>query len=271
VSEPVKRILTALIGAPVVLGLVYVGGWPLALLVAAAGAVGQYETYRLFRREGFKPLAFVGYPIGVLLVCIPLWPTAGIWALLGLLLMLGTVPFLRSDRPLHSFAATLAGIVYPPVLLSSVLYLRTGAGRALGVEDAFYLTSFVLVLIWGADVGAYYVGKTLGRRPLAPQISPNKTWEGVAGGTGAAMLMALGAGLTGAVVLSWVHLLGLVLICAVTSPIGDLLESRFKRSVEVKDAGSILPGHGGMMDRIDGLVYTVPLLVLYLRYVASLW
>ena len=269
--ESIQRILTALAGAPIVIGLVYLGSWPLTLLVGAAALFGQREIYRLLRQDGLRPAAPVGYLLGGLLVFVPIWPEAGRVAVVVALLALGLVPFRGDEHPLRSAAAALFGVLYPPVLLSSVLYLRIGAGLALGELNAFFLTTLTLVLVWVADIGAYYAGKAVGKHPLAPTISPNKTWEGFFGGIAATLVVASGASAVGFAVLSLTSVVGLALVCAVTSPIGDLLESRFKRSVHVKDAGKILPGHGGMMDRIDGLIYAVPIAVLYLRYVVGLW
>ena len=132
---------------------------------------------------------------------------------------------------------------------------------ALGIAA---LVIFVLLLAWAADIGAYFAGRTFGRLRLAPTVSPNKTWEGVIGGLAAGLLVALAAR-------AWFELpaLAFLSLCSaavLVSIVGDLLESMFKRQRGLKDSGSLLPGHGGVLDRIDSLTSSVPLLALGLGW-----
>ena len=193
-----------------------------------------------------------------------------------------------------SLAATLFGVVYPTALLAYLVAIRGGAaivgdgtssagaqsgaaavsqaaavGVALTDGDAFALTVSVLVLVWTTDSMAYFVGRAVGRRPLAPRISPKKTWEGTIGG--AAFAVAAGALLKLTILpfLTWPHAVALALICGVLGQLGDLAESKMKRAVGVKDSGTLLPGHGGMLDRFDSMIVVAPAVYLYLRYVAG--
>ncbi|HMB91293.1 MAG TPA: phosphatidate cytidylyltransferase, partial [Rhodothermales bacterium] len=118
---------------------------------------------------------------------------------------------------------------------------------------------------------AYYTGKSIGKTPLAPSISPKKTWEGAIGGGIGAVLAAVVLKLTLLGFLAWPHVIVMALICGVVSQVGDLMESRIKRSVGAKDSGTLLPGHGGMLDRFDAMILAVPLVFLYLRYGAGLF
>ncbi|MDX1546847.1 MAG: phosphatidate cytidylyltransferase, partial [Rhodothermales bacterium] len=144
-------------------------------------------------------------------------------------------------------------------------------GGALVDDAAFALTLTVFLLIWATDTFAYYVGKNLGRHKLAPLISPKKTWEGAVGGAVGALLVAVVLKLTLLAFLAWPHVVAMALICGIVSQIGDLAESRLKRSVGAKDSGTLLPGHGGLLDRFDALLLAVPLVYLYLAYVARLF
>jgi len=271
VSNNLRRIVTALVAAPVVLGLAYLGGWWFAGLVAGIGGLGQREFYRMARQGGAWPQRTWGFVLGALLVVTFLRPA--LWAVgaVALLLFVVAAPLLvPQERFLFSFAVTLAGAVYPTGLLGSLIWLREARSAAVGDDEAFWLVVFVLLVVWATDVAAYYVGKSLGQRPLAPSISPNKTWEGTLGGLGAALIVGLLLKLTVVDLLAWAHVAALIGIGGGVSQLGDLLESKLKRSVAVDDSSHLLPGHGGMLDRFDAMAVAAPLSVLYLHLVAGL-
>jgi phosphatidate cytidylyltransferase len=272
VSENFRRVVTALLAAPVVLVLAYLGGWAFAGLVAVIGLLGQRELYAMARQTGADPHPIGGFLLGALVVAIFLRP--GLWPLgaTALLLFVAAAPLLLPRAQfLVSFAVTIAGIVYPTALLSSLVWLREVRSAAVGDGGAFRLVLFVLLLVWATDIAAYYVGRTLGHRPLAPAISPNKTWEGTLGGLGAAVVVAFVLKLTLVDLLAWPHLASLIVIGGGVGQLGDLLESMLKRSVEVDDSSHLLPGHGGMLDRFDAMAVAAPLIVLYLYLVAGLF
>ncbi len=270
-SNNLRRILTALVAAPVVLGLAYLGGWPFVALVAAIGLVGQAELYGMARASGAAPSRTGGLVLGASVVVIlarpSLWPIAASWLVTVAVL----APFiLPQDDFLTSLSVTLAGAVYPTGLLGSLVLLRTARSATVDAEMAFWLVVLTFLLVWATDVFAYYVGRGLGERPLAPAISPNKTWEGTLGGFGAAVVVAVLLKLTVLNLLAWPHMGAIALIGGGVSQIGDLMESQLKRSTGAEDASTILPGHGGVLDRFDAMLVAAPLIYLYLYGVVGI-
>ena len=271
-SNNLRRVITALLSAPVVLVLAYLGGWAFAGLVAIIGLLGQRELYMMARQTGARPYQVGGFVLGGFVVLTFLRPSLWPLGVTGFLLFVAAAPFLLPrEQFLASFTVTIAGIVYPTALLGSLVRLREVRSAAVSDEGAFQLVLFTLLVVWTTDVAAYYVGRTLGRRSLAPSISPNKTWEGTFGGVGAALVVGLLLKLTFVELLPWPHVAALIAIGGGVSQLGDLLESILKRSVEVDDASRLLPGHGGMLDRFDAMAVAAPLIVLYLHLVAGLF
>jgi phosphatidate cytidylyltransferase len=256
-----QRIMTA-IGLVAVLAVVLLLLPPMYAVVALAVMIlaGAWEWAALAGLESTAArIAFTG---ACALVMGALWwfGANGLERFESILIvtMLGWIPLfgwiLLAPRHGHRGFAVIAGLwaLAPTWLALARLYLQADHGRELVV--------FVLVLAWAADIGAYFAGRNLGRLRLAPWVSPNKTWEGVLGGLFAGSLV----GLAGT---AWFEMppLGLLSLCVaavLVSVVGDLVESMFKRQRGMKDSGNLLPGHGGVLDRIDSLTSSVPLLAL---------
>ena len=270
-SNALLRILTAVIGAPLLLGLAYLGGWYFGVLVLVLGMLAQYEVYGMMEQGGVRAWKVAGLALGGVLALRAFVPFALPLAVVGFLGLLAWSPFTKVEKPLSSLGATVLGAFYPTALLAFLTDLRLAQGPSVGDLEAFYLTLTVLLLIWATDILAYYTGKAIGKHKLAPAVSPKKTWEGSVGGALGAVLVAVALKLTLISFLDWSHVVALALICGVVSQVGDLAESRFKRSVGVKDSGRMLPGHGGLLDRFDAALLAVPLAYLYLAYVARIF
>jgi phosphatidate cytidylyltransferase len=267
-----QREVTAAVLIPAVLAvLVLAPTWPFSLLVAAAAAVALLEFYRLLEAAGWIVPRTAGLTLFVALLAAAHLASAG--ALLACtaatVLALPTLVMFASP-PQALFLSSSAGAVF------ATLYVAVGAGaiialRARGWEPVVFL----LAVVWAGDSAAYYVGRTWGKRPLAPAVSPKKTWEGLwgqlAGGilfgvAAAAVFSAAGRPSPGAGAAAGAVPAGalLGLLVAGAAVVGDLVESTFKRSVAVKDSGGLLPGHGGLLDRLDSLLYASPVLLLAL-------
>ena len=247
-----KRLLTAGVLGLVVAVALFVGGWLLFLVALAASCQGLFEFYSLYwpgRRRAWLKAAGMLLGAAVLLGAMHLSPG---WSLAGLLIAFWLAAFLflfRQGRPdgedFTEWFVVAAGVLYVPAMLQFVLHFQA-------VEILL-----VLLAVIASDAGAYYAGSWFGKKKLWPAISPKKTWVGSFGGLVlcGAVCLALGSWLGKGAWQSWI-LLGVVL--AVAAQLGDLFESALKRSRDVKDSGRLLPGHGGLLDRMDSLLLAVP-------------
>jgi phosphatidate cytidylyltransferase len=245
-----QRLITAAVGLPVLAAAVVAGGWPLALLVAAASVVAMHEFFRMIGRPG-PVLETAGLVLGVAVVASGVrggWPVAATG--LGLALWIEQAAFLGR------FAWR--GEKHPPraALAAALLYIPFSL-RFLCVFSALE-TAFVLAVVMAADTGAYYAGRFIGGPKVWPAVSPGKTWAGTVGGLAASALTASAFAATGTFGAAGpLALAGCGVVLAAVSQMGDFFESALKRAAGIKDSGTLLPGHGGMLDRIDGLLPAV--------------
>ena len=257
------RIITALVGAPALLAALWFGNPWLAGLAALAAIVGVWEFYRLYRSDDATLPVWLGSLWGLALVAAGLAADSvsqfliaagGISAAGGFACLLWLLGGYRGRKQLLTGAFLLAGPVYVSLALAHGVALREAGPGDLGRN---WLLLAVLVT-FATDTGAFFVGRSLGRHAMAPIVSPNKTWEGSVGGllSAVAATAALGAVLDLGIGI-WQQLLvgGAV---GLVAQAGDLLESKLKRISQVKDTGSIMPGHGGLLDRLDSLALAVP-------------
>jgi phosphatidate cytidylyltransferase len=259
VTPLLSRVLVAAVLLPLLLGLVYLGGWWLLGLGVVGGLVALHELYTMAREQ--RPLVLAGY-LGLVLALVGLQLGGIAWLLGGMLttLVFSFVVFgLSHVRPsaTASFGVTLLGVVWVGAGVGFLLLIRdlTDGRGGLG----FWAVVAVLFSVFAADTAAFFVGRALGRHKLAPAISPNKTWEGFVGGVAAAMLVAfviLYKDRDEFLSISEMLLLGGVV--ALAAALGDLFESAVKRDLQVKDSGRLLGGHGGMLDRLDALLWAGP-------------
>ena len=267
-----SRILTALVVLPFLIASILIP-WLAPLFVALAAVVmvlGLYEFYVLAKKKGMQPDIVAGYLAGAALFTIFYFASRdGVSERLDLqsivlvivVLTIGTLvaamvrgaPF---DKMLSSAGATILGVLYVVLLGGHVVALRTGFSSELSSD----LLSFFFLVLMGSDIGAYYVGRAIGKHKLAPGVSPGKTWEGVAGGVVAALALATVSHFWffRQLPLKWAIPLAAVMV--VLGILGDLTESALKRGAGAKDAAKILPGHGGALDRLDSLLFNAPLL-----------
>jgi phosphatidate cytidylyltransferase len=267
-----SRIITALIVLPVLIASIYFSWlWPLFMAMAIAAMVlGLHEFWLLAKRPQMKPDVVIGFMGAAGLFTGFFFDAPGKAPQLLLLTlivfviavlaaeMLKGVPF---DKMIASSGATVLGALYVVLLGGHLVSLRVGFEHRLSAHLLF----FFFLVIMGSDTGAYYSGRALGRHKLAPKISPGKTWEGAIGGMLASLLMAVVAHYWFFPELSLKAALPLAAAMNVFGVVGDLTESALKRGAGAKDAAQILPGHGGLLDRLDSLLFNAPVIYYFAR------
>jgi phosphatidate cytidylyltransferase len=248
-----SRLLVAAGGIPIVLGALYLGGWWLFALLVVVAAVALHEFWVLAR--ALRPLALAGY-VGGALTLLGAHAGGTTWMLGGALSAFALAFLLKGvsagrQAPTTSIAATVMGTVWVACGLSFVLLLR-------GLPEHGRLAAYtVLLAVWAGDTLAYAGGRLLGRHRMAPNTSPGKTWEGFIFGTAATVFVAFVA-IYKTHFLTVPESLALGAAIAVAGPLGDLFESMLKRDAGVKDAGQLLGGHGGILDRVDAILFAAP-------------
>lgn len=270
-SELAKRIGTAVILAPIAAGAMYLGGWYFAAFFVLVAIVGQWELYRMAAQRGFSVFQAAALPAGGLIILIPIWSSAAPLVAIAFVALVCSELWRRQDDAIANAAVGVLGVIYPASFLVWYLHIRVAGVHSLGDTGAFWLTLSIMISVWSADTFAYFVGKSIGKKPLFPRISPQKTIEGTIGGIVGSIGVMIFLSFTLIPFLGLIHAIVLGMIAGIVGPLGDLIESLFKRSVNVKDSGSLLPGHGGVLDRIDALLFVGPVAVIYLQHVARLF
>lgn len=262
-----QRFVTALVGAIFILGSLLLGQWTYFAMFFIISLFSQVEFYRLTRLDDKFPLKTWGTLIGLEIFVLSFLIKAGI--LPGQYMLL-VFPFLASVfmiklykkndlKPFTNVAYTFLGIIYVavPFSLLNILAFHNGS-------FSYEIIMGMVLIIWASDTGAYFAGITMGKKKLFKRVSPKKTWEGSIGGGIVALGMAT-------LLAQYFHDLSLIqwlvaaLIIAVAGIYGDLVESLFKRSIEIKDSGTSIPGHGGFLDRFDSLLLAIPFIVVFVE------
>ena len=262
------RTLSGIVMVATLIGATLFSKLTFVLLLLAITLGGEWEFYRLAKKAGTSPQRFVGMLAGFLMIMAAAAALHEILAITAVLMVafmiLIPMPLIfelyrKSATPMANVGITYAGVIYValPMALLTFFPMMLGNGEWKPWSVILYI-----FIIWANDVFAYLFGITLGKHRLFERISPKKSWEGFFGGLLGAMAMGfVAAKVMDANVAMWI---GLALIAAITGVFGDLVESMLKRSVDVKDSGSFIPGHGGWLDRFDALIFSVPFAFIYL-------
>ncbi|MCA6078248.1 phosphatidate cytidylyltransferase [Fulvivirga sedimenti] len=266
-SNLTQRIIAALIGAIIIVGSLISGMWYFFIVFLAIGVVTQLEFYKLVGLDGMLPLKTYGTICGIFLFTLSFLIESGqiearYYALIFPVVACVYLIYLyrkQVSKPFRGIAFTFLGIIYVmvPFSLLNVVIFEPGA-------YTFILVLGSMLILWSNDTGAYFTGVQFGRRKLFERVSPKKSWEGFVGG----LLFSIGMSLLidhyTDVLQSW-QWISIAFIISIGGTYGDLVESLFKRSIEIKDSGRLIPGHGGFLDRFDGLLLSVPFIVAFLK------
>ena len=264
----ILRIITALVGVVIIIGSIFIDPRMFAAVFALISILTQFEFIRTIARHDHRSHQFsavISLIAGIFILCLfhPVLSSclldAMYWLLLIVPVFLITELFAKRETPFQHVGLMLLGLLYIPTVFG--LYI----GRSLQPEQGEWFALGVLLMVWSNDTFAYFAGRWMGRRKLFERISPKKTWEGFAGGL--VMTVACGFCMSlfyteGPGTVAW---MGLGLVVSIAGTFGDLVESMLKRSIHIKDSGSLLPGHGGFLDRFDGFLFAVPAAVCYLE------
>jgi len=269
----VQRIAVAVIAIPAVVGIVWLGGWVLAATLALLGVLGAHEVYDFGRRQGFEPLERTGWLAAAAIPLLAYWAKGSethwaepaiylgaVWLMLAM-----TIAMARrgpTGRPLTSVAVTMFGCLYASGMLAFLIAIRHSTTAATRPVAYVLLTLFPLVITWICDTAAMAVGSAAGGPKLAPVLSPKKTQTGAIGGTLGGVIAALALGKFVLNRQGWSFSDGQLLLfglaVSIVGQVGDVAESLFKREAGLKDSSTLIPGHGGVLDRLDSLYFVIP-------------
>ena len=267
-SNLVQRAITSLVGAALILAALIYSDWTYFLIFATILGMSQMEFYKLSGLDGMLPLKSFGTILGLLIFTLTFlvekeqFPHEYLYLIFPLVSLTFFIKLYKKTdkKPFTGVAYTYLGIFYVAVPIS-LLNLAV-----FSVDGLYHYEILIgcLLILWASDSGAYFAGTRFGKTKLFERVSPKKSWEGFLGGAFSAIV--------GAFVLSqyfvvledwkWLVIAGIIIIAGTY---GDLIESLFKRSIEIKDSGSVLPGHGGFMDRFDGLLLSAPFITAFLK------
>jgi len=247
------RVITAIVAIPALLSALYYGGIVWEALFSLLAVVSLYEFYNMMVKKKLKPISIIGF---VVLFCslfyhkYPGYIINGVVIIMLLVMLYAIVRFPGVN--IRDISVSLFGAFY-------IGFFFNFAIRINELSQAFFIILLAFLLTWGSDTGGYLVGNWLGKHKLAPQLSPNKTWEGSMGGVILTILVAIVFfRLTNICQIKLEHIILIGIVSSILAQIGDLFMSSLKRYFRVKDTGKIIPGHGGVLDRFDSFILVVP-------------
>ncbi|MGI6586836.1 MAG: phosphatidate cytidylyltransferase [Gracilibacteraceae bacterium] len=263
------RILSALLGIPLIMLVLYFGGLYLYIFAAAVSLIGLFEYYRAMSNINIhtnKVFGYISVALYYIMFLLPItFNRPGFLIALSVITLL-TCEIIRQKDSIAEISVNILGITYIPFLFSHILFIEK-------LKYGNVLVWLPFLTAWFTDTSAYFIGIYMGKTKLCPGISPKKTVEGALGGIAGAVLFSL---LTGTIInrlgtdIRLIHFLTTGFICGIASELGDLAASYIKRYAGIKDFGNIIPGHGGILDRFDSILFTAPVIYYYFVLIGDL-
>jgi phosphatidate cytidylyltransferase len=262
-----QRIVAAVVGVSIILMAILYNDLTFMLLFCTISALTQLEFYKLLGLDGNQPLTYYGTLCGVVMIVLTYLIEKGVVAFENYFIispLLAMIFFIklykRNDlKPFTNIGFTFLGLIYVALPFSLLI--------AVAMRQGIYNHEIILgslLLLWATDIGAYFAGTKFGRRKLFERVSPKKSWEGAVGGAVCAAVVAFALGQYFLTFEPWKwYCIGAIIV--VVGTYGDLVESLFKRSIAIKDSGSSIPGHGGFLDRFDGLLLSAPFIITFIK------
>ncbi len=283
-SNLAQRVIAGILGATILINAIYWSEWSFFLIFAFIMSFSLWEFYSLLEKSGYKPMKIQGLVLANALFTgifgvqkVQNYQEWFLFMMLAAIFLLFILKLYDKDdsQPFASLAFTILGIVYVAVpfgLLLEASYREgiVGSDKArlvLGIVYNHQIPLGILFCLWASDSGAYFVGRKLGKTKLFERISPKKSWEGFAGGMFFSQMVAWGLSVYVTSLEAWQWFCISAMIVSIGT-YGDVVESMLKRSLSIKDSGSVIPGHGGFLDRFDGLLVVMPFIALFLKLFA---
>lgn len=266
-SDLYQRVLSALAGSIIIVSSLLLGEWAYFAVFLTICLLAQWEFYRLVKLKSYLPIRLLGTAMGAVLFTLSFFVARGTLPAKYYFAIFPVASFIfliklykkNDSNPFINIALFYLGITYvalPFALMNVVVHFH-------GVYS-YEIMLGLMVIIWSSDTGAYFAGIRFGKRKLFERISPKKSWEGVIGGAITAVCFSLifAHYFTDLALWQWVSV---ALIVVIAGTYGDLVESMFKRTMQIKDSGTAIPGHGGFLDRFDSLILAIPFIVVFLK------
>ena len=268
-SNRITRIIVALLAIPFLLGLSYWGGIPFLIFSLVIGLVSFYEFSTMVENKSIYPCYLVGF-LSVALIILNtyfhLFPFEP-FLLVVLLILLLIELFRNKESAINNISSTLLGILYTGLFSASIIGIREFyVDTPLSYSNGGFIIITIFITLWMTDSAAYFIGSAIGKHKLFPRVSPNKSWEGAIAGFVFAIITLVVLKMILLDFLNWMDIIAFGIIIGIFGQVGDLIESLIKRDAGVKDSSNLIPGHGGIFDRFDSLLFSAPILYLYMIY-----
>jgi len=278
-SELLKRVLVGLIGIPFALIVIYLGSYYFFGIILIISVISLLEFYKLVQAKGFSPLIIEGTLILIILestvfsffIVTDIFDRLGIFViiikllLLIFLLIFGINLFTRKENAIVNISTTIGGLVFVLIPFLSLLAIRLSQNDMSDATSSYFVIAY-FISIWVCDSAAYFIGKPFGKHKISPRISPKKSWEGGIAGLLTSILAFFLFGYFLKFPFNVIQLISFGLVIGIAGQLGDFLESSFKRDANVKDSSKLLSEHGGMLDRMDSIMFTAPAILLLLTW-----